>query len=279
MEVVDSHIHLWRRARGDYDWLTSDLKEIFRDFGPEDYVSAKDGFETVGAVLVQAAPSVTETEYLLELARDVPWIRGVVGWINFESNAVATLQRLARNPFFKGVRPMLQDITHTDWVLKREFSSVFETLDSLSLTFDALVQPRHLDVIARLMERHPNLRLVIDHCAKPNVSAGQFDDWALSIGRLAEFPGVFVKFSGLTTEAKKGESAASVYAPYLKHLFATFGEDRVMWGSDWPVVNLSTSFQKWSLVSEELMRDVSLGHRQKFWSRNAQLFYGLDLST
>ncbi len=277
MKVVDSHFHLWRRARGDYDWLTPDLSEIFRDFGPEDYVSAKDGFDTVGAVLVQAAPTVAETEYLLKLAQDVPWIRGVVGWIDFELNAVATLRRLANNSLFKGVRPMLQDIALSDWVLNRKFSAVFETLESLNLTFDALVQPRHLDVIARLMARHPSLRLVIDHCAKPNVSAGQFDDWAPPIGRLAEFPSVCVKFSGLTTEAKKGESDASVYAPYLKHLYSTFGEDRVMWGSDWPVVNLSTSAQQWFEVSEELMCGVSIGQRQKFWSRNAQVFYGLDL--
>ena len=91
MEVVDSHIHLWRRARGDYDWLTPDLSEIFRDFGPEDYVSANPGFDTVGAVLVQAAPTVAETEYLLELAQGVPWIQGVVGWVDFDSNAIATL--------------------------------------------------------------------------------------------------------------------------------------------------------------------------------------------
>ncbi len=277
MEVVDSHIHLWRRARGDYDWLTPDLSEIFRDFGPEDYVSANRGFDTVGAVLVQAAPTVAETEYLLELAQDVPWIQGVVGWVDFESNAIAALQRLAHNPLFKGVRPMLQDIAPTDWVLNRDFSSVFETLESFGLTFDALVQPRHLNAIARLMVRHPKLRLVIDHCAKPNISAGQFDDWALSIGALAQFPSVSVKFSGLTTEAKKGEVDASVYAPYLKHLFSTFGEDRVMWGSDWPVVNLSTSAQQWFEVSEELMRGVAVGHWQKFWSRNAQVFYSLDL--
>ena len=277
MEVVDSHIHLWSRARGDYDWLTSDLTEIFRDFGPEDYAPTMYGCDTFGAVLVQAAPTVAETEYLLELAQNVPWIRGVVGWVNFELDAVPTLKRLAHDPLFKGVRPMLQDIALTDWVLNCDFTPVFETLESLSLTFDALVQPRHLDVIARLMERHSSLRLVIDHCAKPNISARQFDDWALSIGRLADCPNVSVKFSGLTTEARKGESDASVYAPYLKHLFSTFGEDRVMWGSDWPVVNLSTSAQQWFEVSEELTRDLSAEHRQKFWSRNAQAFYGLNL--
>ena len=276
MEIVDSHIHLWRRARGDYDWLKPDLEEIFRDFGPEDYVPATDGFNTVGAVLVQAAPTVAETEYLLELAQHVQWIRGVVGWVDFESNAVAALQRLADNSLFKGIRPMLQDITLTDWVLNRDFSPVFETLESLGLTFDALIQPRHLDIITQLMARHPMLRLVIDHCAKPNVSAGQFNDWALAIGRLAECPSVSVKFSGLTTEANKGESDALVYAPYLKHLFSAFGEDRVMWGSDWPVVNLSTSAQQWFDVSEGLTRGLSVGHRQKFWSRNAQVFYGFD---
>ncbi len=276
MEVVDSHIHFWRLARGDYDWLTSDLSEIFRDFGPGDYTSAMYSCDTFGAVLVQAAPTVAETKYLLELAQNIPWIRGVVGWINFELDAVPTLQRLAHNPLFKGVRPMLQDIRLTDWVLNRDFLPVFEALESLNLTFDALVQPRHLEVIARLAERHPSLRLVIDHCAKPNISAGQFDDWALSIGRLADCPNVSAKFSGLTTEARKGESNASVYAPYLKHLFSTFGEDRVMWGSDWPVVNLSTSAQQWFEVSEELMHGVSAGHWQKFWSQNAQVFYGLN---
>ena len=171
---VDAHQHFWRLARGDYGWLTPAKGPIYRDFGPADLTPllARAGIDAT--VLVQAAPTVDETRFLLELARTTPVVAGVVGWAPLDApDAPDVVAALAREPALKGLRPMLHDIPDVDWMLRPEVAPGLRAIAAADLTFDALVRPPHLPNLRRLLERHPDLRVVIDHGAKPEIGRGR----------------------------------------------------------------------------------------------------------
>ena len=200
---IDAHQHYWNPARGDYHWMPLDNPVLARAYGPADLAPLLSAAGVDRTILVQAAASVDETEYMLGLADATPHVAGVVGWVDFEDPAqLAVLERLARHPKFKGVRPMIQDIADDGWMLRDDVQWGFEAVSRLGLTFDALGFPRHLANFHRIMTRHPEMRSVIDHCMKPQIQdPGQFDHLARGMTRLAEDTGAFVKFSALVTEA------------------------------------------------------------------------------
>lgn len=250
---IDAHQHFWRLARGDYGWLTPDLAPIYLDFGPGDLAPllAEAGID--GTVLVQAAPTVAETEYLLEIAAARDFVLGVVGWVPFgDPAAPETLARLSESGRLVGVRPMIQDIADDDWMLRPDLAPAFGAVRELDLSFDALVLPRHLPRLRRLLERHPDLRVVIDHGAKPEIRAGRFDGWAADMRALAEGTGAYCKLSGLVTEAAAEWSAADL-RPYVEHLLESFGPDRLIWGSDWPVLRCAGDYAGWLATAEALV--------------------------
>jgi len=250
---VDAHQHFWSPARGDYGWLTPDLAPLYRDFGPADLRPelARAGIERT--VLVQAAPSVHETEYMLGIADATEFVAGVVGWVDFEDPGDRRhLERLARHSKFRGVRPMIQDLPDPDWMLRPDLDWAYRALVELDLSFDALGFPRHLENFLRLFERYPALRAVVDHCAKPEIAAGRFDEWARAIERIARETPAFCKLSGLATEAGANWSPERL-APYSEHVLDVFGPARVMWGSDWPVCLLASSYQRWHDAARRLL--------------------------
>jgi L-fuconolactonase len=254
--IIDAHQHFWRLDRGDYGWLTPELGPIYRDFGPADLAPHLARHGIGGTVLVQAAPTLAETEYLLKLAGESDVVRGVVGWVDFEAaDAPEEIARLARHPKLVGLRPMIQDIADDDWMLKPALAPAFEAMIRHDLTFDALVLPRHLPRLRRLLARHPDLRCVIDHGAKPGIARGQLDDWAGDMAVLARDTRAFCKLSGLLTEAGEGAGRAEL-APYVAHLVARFGPARLVWGSDWPVLTLAASYAAWFEMTMSLIPDA-----------------------
>ncbi|MGH7155927.1 MAG: amidohydrolase family protein, partial [Acetobacteraceae bacterium] len=201
--LIDAHHHVWRPARGYYGWLTPDLP-IFRDYTLDDLRPLLDG--VVATVLVQAAPTEAETEFLLETARGSGGlVRGVVGWTDLAAGGAAErVTAMACDPLLKGLRPMLQDIAETEWVLRPDLGPALRAMESAGLRFDALIQPRHLRAVLRLCERHPDLPVVIDHAAKPDIARGTLEPWASEIGRIARETTALCKLSGLVTEAAPG---------------------------------------------------------------------------
>ncbi len=177
-----------------------------------------------GTVLVQAAPTVAETEFLLRVANESDGlVRGVVGWVDMAAaDAVSTLARLARDPLLKSIRPMLQDLPDPDWILRSDVDRVLSALPGLGLRFDALVKPPQLQALLRMLERHPMLDVVIDHGAKPPIASGARQPWADLIAAVARHPRVHCKLSGLVTEAVSGWTTDTL-APYVDHLLACFG--------------------------------------------------------
>lgn len=270
---IDSHQHFWSLARDDYGWLTPDLPEIHRDFAPHDLrpLMAETGMDLT--VAVQAAPTVEETEYLLGIADATDFVAKVVGWVDIEDVSHRRhLERFARHRKFAGFRPMVQDVPDPDWILRPSLAWALDACRDLGLTFDALGFPVHGPRFLRLFARYPDLRVVIDHGLKPAIRDGEFTNWAETIRRIAAETGAFCKLSGLVTEAGPQWSPADL-RPYVDCMIEAFGSGRVMWGSDWPVVDLASGYVDWHRTAETLVSDPEA--RSRIFGLNAARFYGI----
>ncbi len=275
MTRIDAHQHFWSLNRGDYGWLTPDLKEIYHDFLPDDLTPMLAAAGIEGTVLVQAAPTLAETEFMLSLADDHAFVKGVVGWVDFEqAEAPAQISKLAQHPALVGLRPMIQDIADPDWMLRADLTPAFKALIAADLTFDALTLPPHLPNLSRLLERHPNMRVVINHCAKPLIRDGVIEPWAANMARLARDTPAYCKLSGLVTEANADWSIADL-KPYVDHLLDSFGPDRLIWGSDWPVCTLASSYERWIETTDTLLSGLTTYERNAILGGNAARAYNL----
>ena len=275
---IDAHQHFWNPARGDYFWMPKGDAVLDRSYRPADLAPllAAEGVDVT--VLVQAAASVAESEYMLGLADGADFVAGVVGWVDFERPAdKAELTRLAGHPKFKGVRPMIQDIADDNWMLREDVQWGFRAVADLGLTFDALGFPRHLANFLTIFKRHPDMRVVIDHCMKPQIathSAEGFAHWADGMARIAGETAAYCKFSALVTEAGEGWSVEDL-RPYADHIFKVFGPERVMWGSDWPVCRLRASYGEWRAAAKSLTADLGPKAEALIYGGTAAEFYGL----
>jgi L-fuconolactonase len=217
---------------------------IYRDFGPADLAVEAHGVPLAGTILVQSQPTDADTDWMLALAEAEPMISAVVGWVDLAAaNAVERIRSLAGKTKLRGLRPMLQSLPQTDWLLEPTLAPAIEAMIDARLRFDALVQPRHLAMLAQFVRRWPELPLVIDHAAKPDAAHAMSERWRDEIAELAAL-GAHCKLSGLRTEQARGQHVDGL-VPYVEHLVASFG-NRLMWGSDWPVLLLSgDGWRRW----------------------------------
>lgn len=273
--AVDAHVHFWRIGRNDCAWPPPELTAIHRDFLPEDWRREADAAGIDAAIAVQSQPSERDTAWLLELARDDARIAGVVGWVDLAApDAADRIVVLAGNPKLRGLRPMLQDLPEDDWILQSSLTPAIEAMIAHGLCFDALVKPRHLPHLLRFAERHPALRIVIDHASKPDIARGAVDPWRAQLAELAGLPNVSCKLSGLVTEAGDAWHPGEL-RPYVEHLLATFGPRRLLWGSDWPVVNLAADYARWFDLADALTGLAGDDHAALFGG-NAVRVYGIQ---
>ncbi|WP_170481646.1 amidohydrolase family protein [Ruegeria arenilitoris] len=280
MPLVDAHQHYWNPARGDYSWMPPDHPILTRVYGPGDLQHSREAVGIDHTVLVQAAESIEETEYMLGIADATPSVAGVVGWIDFENkDHRAQLERLARHPKFKGVRPMIQDIPNVDWMLRDDVQWAYDAVTDLDLAFDALGFPHHLDNFLTVFSRYPKMRVVVDHCMKPQIGAhteARFAHWAERMTRIAVETGAFCKLSGIITEASEDWSVDTL-RPYTDHVLQAFGLNRVMWGSDWPVCRLRGEYDAWHTAAQALTAHLSVADKAKVFGETAVAFYRLDI--
>jgi L-fuconolactonase len=274
---VDAHHHIWRLDRGDYGWLTPALVPIYRDVDLADLRPLLATASVEATVLVQAAPTLAETRFLLDVARNSEGlVRGVVGWADLgAADAVQTLETLAGDPLLKSVRPMLQDLADPDWIARPHVQPALAALPQLGLQFDALVKPRELTALLRVLERHPDLGVVIDHCAKPDIAGHGWQPWADDLAALARHTRAHCKLSGLVTEAGADRSVEALRR-YTDHVLQCFGPERLLWGSDWPVVTLAATYEEWVGASDRLLADLSRADQDRILGANARRFYGLE---
>ncbi|MDP3709275.1 MAG: amidohydrolase family protein [Polaromonas sp.] len=273
--TIDAHFHCWQLARGDYGWLTPALAPIYRDVAVCDWQGQSAPHDVTGGVLVQAAPTEAETAFLLAQADANPAVLGVVGWVDLAAaDALARIEKLARHPRLKGLRPMLQDIGDAGWILQPALAPALQTMADYGLVFDALVKPVHLAHILTLAGRYPDLRLVIDHAGKPDIAAGEWQPWADGMARLASQTGAYCKLSGLMTEAGPTPAPGAVQ-PWARHVLECFGADRLVWGSDWPVLELAGSYAQWWAETRQLLAGLSLQAQDAVMDGNARRLYRL----
>ncbi|XHS77395.1 amidohydrolase family protein [Burkholderiaceae bacterium UC74_6] len=277
---VDAHQHFWRLADREGQWPPASLHAIHRDFGPGDLAPHLQAAGIDATVLVQSLPSRVDTDWMLSVAASTPWVRGVVGWVDFKAaDVVAQIDVLAANPLLKGLRPMLQDLPDDDWIADPACDAAAQAMQRHGLVFDALVLPRQLSGLLRFASRHPGLSLVIDHAAKPLIARGEMEPWRSDIAALAVLPRVHCKFSGLLTEAGERSDIAAL-RPYVQTLWELFGPRRLLWGSDWPVLRLATDYADWWQLAHDLADQLQPRPRQDdllaLFGGNAVRLYHLD---
>jgi L-fuconolactonase len=225
---------------------------------------------------VQSMPNEDDTLFMLDLAKRHAFIGGVVGWVDMKhAEAPERIASLAADPRLKGLRPMLQDLDDDRWIDDEALAPAVHAMLAHGLSFDALVLPRHLPALLAFAERFPELPIVIDHAAKPAIAYGTMEPWRTDIARLGALPQVHCKLSGLVTEAGAGWNVAHLQ-PYTDHILETFGPKRVIWGSDWPVLNLASDYADWIADSETLLNRLDETERQDIFGMNAKRFYRLD---
>jgi L-fuconolactonase len=284
---IDAHHHLWTLARGDYGWLTPALAPIYRDFHLSDLAPHLAAAGIAGTFLVQAAPTEAETMFLLDIADRTDVVRGVVGWVDFDAaDGVARIDALAARNLLVGLRPMVQDIADDDWLLKPALAPLLAAMARNGLVFDALVLPRHLPRLLQVVARHPDLTFVLDHCGKPGLASGdpglasgdpglatgEIATWQRDIALLAQHPNIACKLSGLVTEAAPDWQIANL-RPAVDHVVACFGPRRLLWGSDWPVVDLAGGYANWFAAAEALLADLSPDDKAAIFGGNAARVY------
>jgi L-fuconolactonase len=274
---IDAHQHFWDLTRCRYDWLRADLGVLHANHGPLDLAPLLAERDIAGTFLVQASDTLDETHYLLELARQHAFVRGVIGWVPLDDPSIAELLGgLARDPAFVGVRPMLQDLADERWILRSDVARGLDAVEDSGLVFDALVQAQQFESVVELARARPRLALVLDHAAKPNIAAGTEwngrREWRRRITDLAACENTSVKLSGLVTEAEPHWRTSDL-VPVFDVLLEHFGPRRVLWGSDWPVVRLAGDYARWWDATLELLAPLTADERELILGRNALHVY------
>jgi L-fuconolactonase len=274
---IDSHQHFWRYSPTEHTWMSDAMSAIRRDFLPEDLKPLLASLHFDGCIAVQARQSLEETRWLLELADTLSFIKGVVGWVDLRSPELpAQLERFASHPKLVGVRHVVQDEPDDEFMLRSEFRRGIAQLRHFNLTYDLLLFPKHIPVAARLVAEFPDQPFVVDHIAKPDIAQGVLSPWREYMHRLAQFPNVHCKLSGMVTEANWQQWQTSDFRSFLDIVIEAFGSSRLMIGSDWPVCILSSEYAATMQLTLDYLQQFSDEDQAAILGSNCARFYGVD---
>ncbi len=252
------------------------MSAIKRDFLPDDLKSELSKNIVDGSVAVQADQSERETEFLLNLAQNNDIIRGVVGWIDLcDAHVEGRLEFYQYEKYLKGIRHVVQDEPDPEFMLRPDFQNGISLLDKYGLTYDILIFPKQFEAAISLAKSFPNQKFVLDHIAKPNIALGEIDDWSSNIQRLADCDNVYCKLSGMVTEAEWGAWKVQDFMPYMDVVMNSFGTNRVMFGSDWPVCLLSAKYDEMKSIVDYYLVELSEDEQDAVMGINATDFYSL----
>ncbi len=276
---IDSHHHAWQYDAHEYPWISDSMGILRHDYlGPELKNTLKP-HDVVGTVAVQARQSILETDWLLRLASSTDEILGVVGWAPLRESLDQLrplLEAWSSQPKLKGFRHVVQDEPDVGFLLGSEFNRGVSQLTRHGWTYDLLVFPHQLPSAVAFVDRHPDQRFVLDHMGKPAISSGAFDHaWEVHFRELSKRPHVACKFSGLVTEVREDAWDVNLLRPYWDCAIDSFGIDRLMFGSDWPVCLIRSTYNQWIQCVEELTEPLTETENELFWTKNAVEFYGL----
>ena len=273
---IDSHQHFWNYHPVKDAWISDDMKVIQQDFMPADLLPLLRKNDIDGCIAVQADQSEEETHFLLKLAEENDFIKGVVGWVDFRSEIIEErLQYFSQFKKLKGFRHIVQGESEDDFLLRDDFCNGIAQLEKYNFTYDLLILPKHLHYAAEFVNCFPKRSFVIDHLAKPNFKGNNFSDWELGIEELATYKNLYCKVSGMITEADWKNWQEEDFSYCLDVLVANFGIDRLMFGSDWPVSLLAASYEQSCRIVENYFTKFSKEDQYKIWGVNAMKFYHL----
>jgi len=274
---IDAHHHFWRYSESEYGWITDTMAQIRRDFLPEHLAGEIREVGVDGVVSVQARQTLAETRWLLEFGEHNPFIRGVVGWVPLTDPAVGDLLgELVANRALRGVRHVLQG-EPSDYMARKDFNRGLERLAPVGLTYDLLVLEHQLPEAIALVDRHPDLPMILDHIAKPRIRDREIEPWARRIRELARRPHVTCKLSGMVTEANVQTWTADGLFPYFQVVLEAFGPKRLMFGTDWPVCLVASSYRRWYETVTDWISRLSPGERADIMGGTALRTYSLPL--
>ncbi|PWU70268.1 amidohydrolase family protein [Gracilibacillus dipsosauri] len=275
---IDAHQHYWKISRNDYGWITPEIPILYRDFFEENLIPHLKKNQIDKTIVVQAAPTIEETEFILTQSEKSSIIAGVVGWIDVENPAYKKqLAQFLKHPKFIGIRIMIQDMPDENVILRTKYIEAFEFFAEIDLPVDLLVHSSQLSAVTKLIEQVP-LRGVIDHMAKPNIAAGVLEPWKSYMTQIAKHPNIYCKLSGMVTEAEHGNWKLDDFLPFVDHVVDMFGIHRILYGSDWPVCLLSASYDEvFQLLKKALSNKVTEEEEDCIFGRNAIDFYKLNV--
>jgi L-fuconolactonase len=272
--IIDSHVHFWKYDKKRDAWM-KDMKVLQQDYLPATLVPTLKRNEVNGCVAVQADQSELETHFLVELSKTNPIIKGVVGWTDLRAtNVEARLEYFSQYHVIKGYRHIVQG-EPLDFLDGKDFRNGIRALQRYGYTYDVLIYHHQLKPAVEFVSTFPDQKFVVDHCAKPDIRTKDINDWKALITAMAAHPNVYCKLSGLFTEADWKEWSAGDFYPYLDTVFEAFGTDRLMFGSDWPVMLAAGIYVQWKSLLEKYMENFPVEDKQKIFGLNAVGFYNL----
>lgn len=276
---IDSHQHFWKASRGDYHWMSPAVQVLCRDYLPPDLQPHLKKNKIDKTILVQAAQTKAETDFLLDLAAKYDFIAGVIGWLDMDSpDFPRELDIYAKKPKFIGIRPMLQDLPDDDWILRPRVIQALKWVVDRDMPFEFLTYTRHLPHVLTVLETVPGLRAVVDHVSKPEIKNRNLDPWRSLMARVAKHQNVYCKLSGMITEADHKTWTPDDLRPYVEHVMDCFGVERVMFGSDWPVCLLAGSYDQVTAALQAVVKPrLDKRGESAVFGENAARFYKLAL--
>lgn len=274
--IIDTHQHFWKYDKERHAWIDEDMKKIRRDFLPEELEQVYSGNGIKGCIAVQADQTETENNFLLDLAEEYDFIKGIVGWVDFRSEDIEErLQYYSGKKKIKGFRHIVQGESDYNFLLREPFLRGIEALGKYDFCYEILVFPHQLGAVLEFVKKFPNQKFVIDHLAKPYIKDGFFDGWAFLMREIAAQGNVFCKISGMVTEADYNNWSYEQLQPYMHWVFEHFGSKRVMFGSDWPVCLVAASYSEVKRTAEKFISQFSEEDQNNFWYKNAIDFYNI----
>ena len=275
--MIDAHHHLWKYIPAEYAWITPEMRAIRRDFLPDDLEKLMHYFGIEGTLAVQARQTLEETAWLLEMARAHPIIRGVVGWVPLAegTGVIRHLEPFEADHKLRGVRHVIHDEPDPRYILRDDFNAGVSSLLATGLRYDILIFEKHLPAAIRFVDRHPKQIFILDHIAKPRIKDRILSPWDRNIREIAKRPNVYCKLSGMVTEADLQRWTPANLQPYIDVVLRAFGPERLMYGSDWPVMLLAGDYARWYDVVQQAISKLSKAEQDRIMGGTAVEAYGL----
>jgi L-fuconolactonase len=276
-QFIDAHHHLWRYRYPGHPWMTDEMSSLRRDIGLDDLRKVATPSGITGTIVIEVERTSEETRWLASTAASDDLVLGVVGWADLTDPSVfAELEQLAELPKLKGVRHPIHDEPDPNFVLREDFNRGIAALHALGLAYDLLIFEDHLPQTINFVDRHPDQIFILDHVAKPRVREASITAWRNNLLELARRPNVYCKLSGIVTEAKWDRWTPQSIAPYIDTVLEAFGPGRLMFGSDWPIVTLASTYDQWVNIVHSAISQLSASEQQEILWRSAMEAYGLS---